>query len=243
MAADERRPTGEHPDPETLLAYHEHALAELEADRVQEHLVHCPECAQAVLDFAAFPALEPPSEEHRVTPDELQRRWRDLQVAIAEQERPWWQRHQVLLPLAAAFFAAAVGLAVWGTALRERVAELEGPRGDVYVLDTLRPEGSGGLRGGEPSEIPPWATRVHVYLPLPPGEKDYGAYEVDAASAAGRRVLSGLRVRRSPDGVFVLDLARGELPEGEYRFELFGVEDGARSLLATYPLSIQGPEP
>jgi hypothetical protein len=237
LAAEDRETLAEHPDPEALLAYHEGALAEDQADRVQEHLARCPDCAQAVLDFAAFPGLEPPGAEHRLSPAEVRSRWRELERRLARPARPVWQRHHVLLPLAAAFFLAAVGLAVWAGSLRERVERLEGPRGDVFVVGALRPEGA-SLRGGEPPEVPDWAGRVVVYLPLPPGGSDHPAYEVDAVSRAGRRVLAGLPVRPSPEGLVALDLPRELLGEGEVTFELFGLERGSRREVARYPLSV-----
>lgn len=239
MAEEDRRGLGGHPDPVTLLDYHEGRLPEAEADRVQEHLALCPECAGAVLDFAAFPDLEPPSEEHRLSPADVESQRRALERRLESERRPVWQRHQVLLPLAAGLFLAVVGLGAWAGVLRERLDRLEGPRGDAFVVGALRPEGA-GLRGGDPREIPDWAGRVHAYLILPPAAELEGrrAYEVDVVTTAGRRVLSGLRVERSPEGHFVLDLPRTLLPAGQYRFELYGLEDGARRELASYGLVV-----
>jgi hypothetical protein len=79
---------------------------------------------------------------------------------------------------------------------------------------------------------------VVVYLALPPGESEHPAYEVDAVSRAGRRVLAGLPVRPSPEGLVVLDLPRELLGEGELTFELFGLERGSRQEVARYPLSV-----
>jgi hypothetical protein len=236
LAEEDRRGLADHPDPVTLLDYHERRLPEAEADRVQEHLARCPECAQAVLDFAAFPDLEPPTEEHRLTPADVQSRWRELRARLEAERRPVWQRHQVLLPLAAGLFVAVVGLGVWAGALRERVERLEGPRGDVYAV-SLRPE-SAGLRGGEVQEIPTWAGRVPVYLSLATAEADYPSYEVDLLTESGRGIVTGIPVRRGPGGPFGLELPRSLLPPGEYRFELFGVQGAAREELGRYPLVV-----
>lgn len=241
LAAEERRGLGEHPDPVTLLDYHEGKLSAAAADRVQEHLALCPECSEAILDFASFPHLEPRTEAHRLTPADVERQRRELQARLEREARPLWQRHQVLLPLAAAFFLAALGLGAWGARLQERVTELQGPRGDTHAVGTLRPE-TMALRGTEAHRFPTWARRVTVYLPLAPAETEYRTYEVDVVSAAGRRVLSGLRVERGPDGGFTVDLPRDLFSAGEYRFDLFGIEEGGRRELARYRLAVERQE-
>jgi hypothetical protein len=240
LAEEDRRGLAEHPDPVTLLDYHEGRLPEPEADRVQEHLARCPECAQAVLDFAAFPDLEPPTEEHRLTPADIQSRWRELRAQLEAERRPVWQRHQVLLPLAAGLFLAVLGLAVWAGALRERVERLEGPRGDVYAV-SLRPESS-GLRGGEVQEVPIGVEWVALYLSRVQGEQEYRAYEVDASGEGGRRVLAGEPIERLSEGGFLLLLPRRLLPAGELTLELYGLADGRREELETYRLAVKEAE-
>lgn len=237
LAEEDRRSPGEHPDPVTLLDYHEGRLPEAETDRVQEHLARCPDCARAVLDFAAFPNLEPPTEEHRLTPADVQSRWRELRARLEAERRPAWQRHQVLLPLAAGLFVAAVGLGVWAGALRDRVERLEGPWGDAYPLG-LRPE-SAELRGGGVPEIPSGVERVVLYLPLVAEEREYPAYEVDGVGEGGRRVFGGVRVRRGPDGGFALPVAVESLPPGETVLELYGVAGGRREPLETYRVAVR----
>lgn len=51
-----RRDLGPHPGPDELVAYHAGELGERHAARLQDHLVLCPECAQLLLDLAAFEA-------------------------------------------------------------------------------------------------------------------------------------------------------------------------------------------
>jgi len=241
LAEEDRRSPGEHPDPVALLDYLEGRLPDAEADRVEEHLARCPDCAQAVLDFAAFPNLEPPTEEHRLTPADVQSRWRELQARLEAERRPVWQRHQVLLPLAAGLFVAAVGLGAWAGALREKVERLEGPWGNAYPLG-LRPE-SAERRGGGVQEVPAGVDRVVLYLSLVTEEREYPAYEVDVTEAGGRRVFAGVPVRRGPDGGFVLPLPVESLPSGETVLELYGVEAGRRTPLETYTVAVrEGPE-
>lgn len=231
----------EHPEPDELLAYHEGRLSEDAAERVQEHLVHCEACSGAVLDFAEFPRLEPPDEGRRLSRTELDEHWRSLERELATRRRPFWRRSEVLLPLAALFFVATIGLGLWVSALRQQVDALRAPRGDVYVMADLRPDG-GATRGAtDARRLPPWAERVVVLLGLAPGA-NYGAYEVDVSRADGGGGLSTLPVFQTPEGGFAVEVPASlfESP-GLYRFELYGRERGRRERLARYSLEIESP--
>jgi anti-sigma factor RsiW len=237
LADEDRRSLSGHPDPVTLLDFHEGKLSATAADRVEEHLALCAECARTVLDFAEFPHLEPPDEEYRMTPAEVERQRRAVEERLGVGAPSSFLRPAVLLPLAATFLVAAVALGIWGAGLQRRVAELEGPRGDVYLLGGLRAEDS-LLRGGEEHTIPEWAERVMLYLTLPGGEEKHLRYEVDAVSDGGVPVLRGVRVEPDDDGTLALEIDAGSLPPGKYRFELFGVDGGERTSLSGFPIQI-----
>jgi hypothetical protein len=237
LADDDRRSLSDHPDPVTLLDFHEGKLSAAAAGRVEEHLALCTECARAVLDFAQFPHLEPPDEEYRMTPAEVERQRRAVEERLGSGARSPLLQPAVLLPMAAAFFVAAVALGIWGAGLQRRVAELEGPRGDVYLLGGLRSEES-PLRGGEEHAIPAWADRVMLYLTLPPEETGHRRYEVDVVSGAGEPVLREVRVEPDGDGTLALELDREALPPGEYRFDLFGADGAVRISLSRHPITI-----
>lgn len=240
MAADDRRsPTG-HPDPEELLAYHERQLREAAAENVRDHLARCPECARVVLDFEAFPDLEPPDEEHRLTPADVERERRALEARIEARSRPVWQRHHVLLPLAAALFLGALGLGAWGFTLQHRLERATGPRGDVWIVADLRPA-SEPLRGPEPTaHVPDWAERAVLLLSLRPG-REHPAYRVDVVSPEGRLLVSDLPVRRGPDGLLAVELPRELLTPGELRLDLRGSEGDTWERVAEYRFELAGP--
>lgn len=237
MAAQERRALTGHPDPEELLAYHERQLPEASAEGIRDHLARCPECARVVLDFEAFPDLEPPGEEHRLASADVERERRALEARIEARSRPVWQRHQVLLPLAATLLLAAVGLGLWSVQLLQRLESATGPRGDVVIVADLRPV-SEPLRGPRPTaEVPEWAGRGVVLLSLRPGE-EHRAYRVDVTAPDGRLLVSDLPVRRTRDGVLALELPRELLQPGELRVELSGLEAGAWEPVAEYRLEL-----
>lgn len=232
---------GEHPPPDELLAYHEGRLSADDVERIQEHLVQCGACSGVVLDFARFPRLEPPDESHRLSGAEVEERWQSLERELGARRRPLWRRSEVLLPLAALFFFATLGLALWVSALRQEVDALRAPRGDVYVMADLRPDG-GATRGGtDARRLPPWAERVVVLLALAPGA-DYGTYEVELSREGGGGGLSTLPVFQTPEGGFAVEVP-ADLVEspGRYRFELYGLEGGRRESLAEYSLEIARP--
>lgn len=225
-----------HPAPDELLKYHEGTLSTAATDRVQEHLVQCAECAQVVLDLAAFPRIEPRDEARRVSPLELAEQWRRLERAIERRSRPLWKRHEVLLPLAASLACAVILLVVWSSGLRRQLHRLAGPRGDVAVSFELPPDGA--TRGaGELLEIPSWAERVVVSLVVPPG-RPFDRYGVDTFGADGERILTGVPVHRTEEGLAAVDLPRGSLGSGPVRIDLFGIDDAHRVRLASYSFTV-----
>jgi anti-sigma factor RsiW len=228
-----------HPAPDELLAYHERRLPPKEDDRVQEHLVRCEECARVVLDFKAFPDLEPPDEARRLSEADVETQWRALERKLAEHGRPLWRRARVGLPLAAVFFLAALGLGFWNVALHQKIAVLDGPRGDVHILADLRPAEGNVSRGAEKqTDVPAWARRLVVLLNLPTGEgAGYQHFEVDVSSEEGP-VFTAVPVRRNPSGGFTVDVPRRKLSRGRHVIELYGLEGGSRTLIAEYSVVV-----
>ncbi len=244
LAAEERRRLGaEHPDPDALLAYQRGELPAAEAERVRDHLALCRECGDLVLDFAAFPALEPPEGSPRLDRREIGERWRDLQAAAADRG-PLWTRSKVVLPLAAAFLLAVVGLGAWNLVLRQRLERAAGPQGDV-VMVVLNPE-SRVIRGVSPQVVAIPATAERVVVNLAVGEpRDFPGYAIDLTDGAGVSLVRDLPVQRapSPNENFSPELPAWRLAPGEYRIELYGVRDGARERLERYSFRVTRPGP
>jgi hypothetical protein len=226
-------PEPRHLSPETLLAYHERTLSDAEVERVQDHLVECPECASVVLDLESFPDLEPPTEAHRLTPADLRRQWADIEHRISER-RPWWQRHQVLLPVAAAFFAAAVALGFWAQNAQSELRAADQPSGDVHVIELAPPSAAhrGLLRETAPSDV---ETLVIV---LDPGLVDaFPSYSVDVESPDGVPIAQRVPVHQSQHRLFVLMVSRESLPPGVNTLELFGERGGERIPIEEFELT------
>lgn len=250
-ALDEPRTTpDDHPEPDVLLAYHEETLSEREAEAVREHLAVCLECSQVILDFAAFPDLEPATEAHRATPAGMGRDWRELQRRTAGGRSPWWRSHEYVgLPAAALFLVAVLGLGVWAWQLREGnadlrerneglqevVADLERASGDVPLL-TLLPA-SDLDRGGEVPIVPRTGSHWAVFvLVSTEGIEGHDRYTLDVRGSDGEILLADLPLTRRPDHSFVVSLPTHLLEAGARTIQVYGEGPGGRELIDEYPV-------
>ncbi len=78
--------SGAHPPAEELAAYQRRALDEQAAEQVRAHLAACPECADLVLDLAAFPDLAPPAGDAPLSAAGLAERRARLARRLAAEE-------------------------------------------------------------------------------------------------------------------------------------------------------------
>lgn len=231
---------GEHPDPEVLLAYHEGELSEAEAERVREHLVECDACTDVILDFAAFPDLEPPAEEDRLTPAELRHDREALEARIGSGGRSWWSRAEyAALPAAAVFLLAALGLGIWGWQLRGNVVELEATVAELRAPESVElvtiSDPDEVTRGGEPIVLQLDAEGL-VVLSLPWSGDGFSRYSIDLGAADDELSLRELEVEEQVLGGFAVKLSRDLFEPGENVLELYGHREGERVLLARYPV-------
>jgi hypothetical protein len=127
---------------------------------------------------------------------------------------------------------------VWSAGLNERVAELEGPRGDVQVLAELRPIDQVSRGGEAVVRLRPEAHRQVIVLSLASSER-YPQYRLTIEDAFGRAVTADRDVRRAPEGNFTIELPSEILPPGRYHLELFGEGLGAPESVAVYRLLVE----
>lgn len=208
----------DHPEPETLLAYHRGELDEAAADAVVEHITFCRSCTDLVLAIPAF--LE---EEEAAGEEEERATVVPFPFAERDSRRSWW-------PLAACLVAGlGVGYLVGQTgptppAASFRVAVSEdapgsrGEAGEPLVLD---------FRGGQASVV--------VVL-TPPGTVGEGPFRGRVTTETGRVLLAEAGVTPTPNGTFVLVVPRGALPEGDLRAEIASESDGA--VVGQWPLRV-----
>ncbi len=253
MAAALSRSDG-HPSPDELVSYHAGGLAAAERERVLKHLAVCPECAGAVLDMTSFPDVEPQDPEDRFDAADVSRNWQRFRErlgsdAATQPAEPPVKHRGLWLPrifssprlawtLAAVFLFTSLGLAfllVSGPPTGEAGSS---PRVNVTLAE-LVPEDEAVIRatGGQAVRVPAHARAVLLTLALV-DPRSFPAYDVEIK--AGEELLwSSVEIRRSPEGLFTLEIPRGFLPSGRYRIKVRGRDGDERVLLATYGVHLE----
>lgn len=237
VAAARSRGLEGHPSPQELLDYHFDALPPEEADALQDHLSLCRECAQVVLDLAAF--ARPDADE---TPSAaLGSEWNRLQERLGRERRETPPRPKSTsktgrLPWAlAASLLMILGLLGWNWKLRE----LTQPHADVIVA-VLSPRTPGMERSPEAPvqvEVPRKRSRVHLRLNL--GDlRSFPDYRLELADPNGGVLWEDSDVVRQPDGAFVLDLPVSLVEPKVYTVRLYGQSGGDRVPLAEYSFEV-----
>lgn len=260
QAAEAERPAS-HPEPEELLAFHLGSLAPEERERVEEHLAGCPGCVQVVLDFEAFPDLEPEaalSAEQRQALETQRRQLGELprkETKAAGTEvpgeageapggeviaGPWRARLRTAWAVAAVFFVATVGLSFWTTGL---VAPSEEPRILPYA------EGVATVpRGGEPGQeeerrrISLSGGPGFVFLGIKADPLGFSGFRIELLEAGpgGRRLWAKSDLHPNEDRVFALLLPERWQPPGRYRFDIYGLRVGEEELVGSLGVEFLG---
>jgi Putative zinc-finger len=211
-----RRQGGTHPRPEELVSYAAGELPTAAAEAVLEHLTVCPPCVWLVLELPAFPAT--PAGEPDEGPGER------LRI-----RRP----RQVILALAACLAACLIGFPLW-------IATHGRSRLPPPIMLVNPPE----LKLGEtpPAGTPLPALRLDaeaaalsLYLPA---HQDYPRFRVEVLDRAGKISSPAAAASLGPQTILVL-FTREQLPPGDYRLRVFGVESHGQQPLADYPLRIE----
>ncbi len=239
---------GEHPDAETLAAYHARELPAAAELRLQDHLLLCRECAGLLLDLERLDdpgfasEIEIPEGTGEALWDGLRQEIRKEPAPAAAAVIPFPGRRSLAPPpwmsaLAAALLVAVIGLSVWVVSLRRTVGELSRPEINAPVLD-LVPSGVGEREGGRaPAAVVPSGARSFTLILSPGRRGDFQDYEAEIARG-GKVVWRGRGLRPNDYGSFSLTLSRQALGAGEHRLRLFGIQSDRREALGEYALRI-----
>src|SRR4051812_39568903 len=123
-----------HPEPETLAAYHAGELPEGEAQRLQDHLLACRECAALLVDLDGL--ADPAFGAGSLSAADQEALWGRIQGEIKKEETPLAPvvplrrpaspsgSPRWLMALAASLLVATVGLSAWVVSLRRTVETL-----------------------------------------------------------------------------------------------------------------------
>ncbi len=240
--------------PDELLAYHRGELSAGQAEELRERLAVQPEAVRTIQDLNRFPDLEPADESRHLDAAQVDTEWRAMQARLAAEldsgDHPVQRfpqrasgRGWSAYGLVAALLLISLGLSLWVVLLRRTVhelsgmiADLSGPRVNVLV-SSLIPQTT--ARDSEPTQLslPPASEHLLLILNLPNLE-NHSDYRV-AISTGGGEIWSRDGLERSPLGNFTIELSRSDLPPGDYRVDLSGLEGGGWQLLATYRLRLR----
>jgi len=248
-------PGTEHPGLDELIAYHAGELGDVEAGRLQDHLVACGGCLDRLSELEGFVAAEeqgPPEVgdlEEATAWRALRPRLSDPQPGRVTERRASRASRNLPWTLAASFLVAALGTGLWAflatsevATLRTRLARLAQPRPSVAI--DLFADSMERSPDGRPAPVdldaPTGADHLTLFLHLPEAP-DHPAYEANITDADGRELWRGA-VFEDEAGIFTLGIPRAFLTAGRYRITLYGVLGGVtgdtRRPLATYPLDL-----
>ncbi len=246
---------GEHPEPETLLAFSEGRLDPGMQEEVFVHLGLCPKCAQTILDLTSFPTIEhrDPSHPQRTEADQAAS-WAAIEAAWdRENEDAAGASSKIAIPdpgsieakvslsrvwmQAAAVTVALVGLGILGLRFREEGSPT--PRPNVHVAELLSINAV-GVRSQQGNRVilPPSATALVLIL-VRDSADPAGPFTARLERGEGQRLWTLTGLAPSADGSFSLLLAREFLHSGRYRIELLVAGDSGRSPLGSYIFDLE----
>jgi hypothetical protein len=239
-----------HPEPETLAAYHTGELGESEAQRLQDHLLACRECAALLVDLDGL--ADPGFGAGSLSAADQEALWGRIQEETGQAEGPMpaivpFRRPSRFAPqprwlqaLAAALLVATVGLSAWVASLRRTVEALGRPEPNAPVIDLY----SGASRSAgspQPVAVVPRDFRFFTVILHPPHSRSTNRYRVEITRAGGGSVWSRDGVAPDPLGPLPLTLTRSLIGPGEYRIRLFDGTGNPREPLVDYGLRVEGP--
>jgi hypothetical protein len=240
----------DHPPAERWAAFLDGQLPAAEVERCEDHLVRCRDCCDLVTAVDAFREPEAPlAPEGPLAPDRgdeiaaaallrlVRQRIRESPEGLAAPGATWPRALTSLrLPyaLAAALFAALVGMIVWNLHQSNALARSRAPQADAQIADLAPPARAASPAERElPARTGPITLVLHPTVELPA----YRLIVRDAAS--GRARFPPIVLRPDADGALTFLLPEG-LPPGRYRLELLaGSGPGGNRQVDAFPLRVE----
>jgi putative zinc finger protein len=251
-------PDRTHPSDHQLAAYHDGLLTPAEEDEIQEHLVDCEPCREALLSLAELTELAEAEDPMAVadpadlpTPSQTEASWQRTRARLAAgtSPPPPGNRFRRLTTSPPFVLALAAGLAVCLIGFPLWIATHGGPSSALIVLPPLGGgEVTRGIETG-PAIVRLGEAPAALALALPP-KASYPAYRFEirtprgdlllTAPAAPIPVAAGPQPAHGerPPRLLALVLGRGQLPTGDYHLRLVGVRGPRGETLAEHALRV-----
>jgi hypothetical protein len=247
VADEESRRLGPPPSSHDLARYADGDLTEEETERIRDHLALRAEGRDEVLALILPPPTEPPSEEYRVSDDEVDEAWRKLTAdlgipgvsevkPVEKPDRRSWivsLKDFFAFPVTVPALAAAMLLGIVGASAWHR----DTPWLNVLVVDLERKSHVERSEPG-PEEGLPSGGRPQVWNLNVTDLTEYSSYEVEVLGADQEVVWTGRTRERTRARNLNVHVPPKYLDPGIYQVDLYGVQDGGRKLLEEYVVRI-----
>ena len=223
-AAERRRTLTEHPTPDELVDYHLGDGTPEQRERLQDHLALCPDCARAVLDLAAFPAVAPAAGgEGSLDTTAAWNRLRDRAFAVApviphpsSTPRQAWSVSLIAASLLMATLSGAGGFL-----MGKFGSPQSGEPSAAFVQGAT--ERSGGMDDVQEIYVRASAAPFFLFL-LPEDSQEFSTYDAELTHL-GNPVLIRTGLHSDSEGWVGLNVPR-DLPSGIYTVRLYEVGKG-----------------
>jgi hypothetical protein len=248
LVEERRRSLGDHPDPRRLLAYRAGELPPEEEEGMREHLSLCDDCLDLLL---LHPDSRGGEADVGALDFETHRAWREMRARIREHElrAQLARRTRSLrfLQVAAAVLLLAPGL-VWLKARDGAFTHFE-PVANAAIFDVQRSQVRGfdverpGLPA-PPARRPSQETATPIAVPQGTAAftlvfwldaSGFDDYEIVLRDRGGEEIWRS-RELKVDLGTATLGLSRRFMDAGEYRVEIFGIDDDGRTLVGEYAI-------
>jgi hypothetical protein len=251
---EDRRALAVHPQSEEWAAYREGRVGAEEAERLQDHLAVCRECADHFLGQSAFAKSEPPEGTRPLSEGQVEAAWWRFRGRLRKEGPdgaylPWPWRS-----LAAALLVAVAGSSFLSVSLYRDLAQARRPQVNPRAPVTVRlraevapEESSEGTRrsGGSDDRAAPWEVKAtetnDLKLALPPGTRTYPRYRLEIVRATGGRPLfREIDFAPNDDHAVILRINPEFLDPGRYDVRIFGMdqEPPGDKLIVSYPFQV-----
>ena len=249
------RETGDHPEVDVLIAYHQGELTGGQRDGVLDHLTVCRQCMGMLRDFREFSDSVAERAEEESVDFEAAASLRALKPRLAATDGaaepdtagrspspsvPKKSVWQVLAAMAATFVLTALGFSIWNSEQQRTPAGLQ-PNAAIYDLKEQSGERSG--RTAPVTSIP--ASLGATLILSPDLEPPFTKYRIVFRDVGGAVIQSAQGLTPHPvDATLTCGLLPGSLPPGDYGVELYeDVPNAPVRPLAEYSIRVLEPLP
>jgi hypothetical protein len=118
--------------------------------------------------------------------------------------------------------------------------------GEIVGLSLIGPRRSGdddpqtrGSAAPHLLEVPAGGSTFTLFILVPVPESHYSRYAFEVTDPSGRQVLERNNLHRAPPGGLAIYLQGESLPPGQYRFKVYGVKHGVRTLMGDRLIEIR----